>query len=152
MSKKIIDKIYTDIEKIVLDAGYDLVDIDFLVENKTRILRIYIDSPKGIGLDDCQKVSHLISDYLDEKDPIETSYQLEVSSSGLDRPLKTEKDYQRNLNNRVEVKLYQKINGEKRITGELVSFSKDQIVLRVLENELPIDISNISKMTREIVF
>ena len=118
------------------DLGYDLVDIEFLKENSQYFLRVYIDKIGGVGLDDCQKMSQLLSDILDKEDPISVSYYLEVSSPGLDRPLKTDKDLKRNLNKEVEVKLYENIGGKKKIEGVLESFNEEYISLRTSNGAL----------------
>jgi len=114
----------------VLDGlGYELVDIEFKKEGSQWHLRIYIDKPEGINLEDCEKVSYEISDLLDEADPIEQSYILEVSSPGLDRPLKKPRDYERAKGTLVEVKLYKAIDGKKNFEGILEGLVGDELHL-----------------------
>lgn len=99
----IVNKISYDIAE---SLGYELVDIEYVKELGSYFLRIYVDKVGGITLDDCQKMSEGLSGKLDGKDPISGEYYLEVSSPGLDRPLKTDKDLNRNLEKDVELKLY----------------------------------------------
>jgi len=114
MTKK---KIEVQVEDLVLpileEKSFDLVDVEFLKEGKNWYLRVYIDKPGGISIDDCQDVSQELSDELDRLDPIKQSYILEVSSPGLDRPLKRDKDYERYKGTEVEVKLYKPVDGKK---------------------------------------
>lgn len=116
---------------IVEKENFELVDVEFKKEGPHRYLRVFIDKDGGITLDDCQKVSEALSEKLDELDPIEENYFLEVSSPGLDRPLKKDADFQRFKGELVEVKLYEPMNGQKLIEGELVGLVEDQIHLNV---------------------
>ena len=86
--KNLLTTIRNIAEPIAEELGYDLVDLEFVKEGKNHFLRIFIDKPGGVNLDDCQKMSQLVDSKLDEEDPIDVSYYLEVSSPGLDRPLK----------------------------------------------------------------
>ncbi|HLS54316.1 MAG TPA: ribosome maturation factor RimP, partial [Tissierellaceae bacterium] len=85
---------------------YYFVDMNYVKENGNFFLRVYIDKKGGVNLEDCETFSELLSKELDEKDPIKGSYYLEVSSPGLDRPIKTDMDLERNLNREVEISLY----------------------------------------------
>lgn len=118
------------------ELGYELVDVEFVKEGSSYFLRIYIDKPGGVNLDDCQKMSQLIGEKLDNEDPISVSYYLEVSSPGLDRPLKTDSDLKRNLGKEIEVKLYEPLEGKKIIEGILEDFEDDEIVLKVGEDKM----------------
>jgi ribosome maturation factor RimP len=116
-------------------------------------LRIFIDKPGGITIDDCQKASEIISAKLDEIDPIDSSYYLEVSSPGLDRPLKTNKDLDRNLGEDIEIKLYQGVNGKKSYIGKFLSFNNDCIVILDDDNsEVELSRKNIAKINLAIRF
>nr|WP_300004576.1 ribosome maturation factor RimP [Tissierella sp.] len=123
--------------------GYELVDVEYIKDMGSYFLKVYVDKIGGISLDDCQKMSQELSEKLDEKDPIPGEYYLEVSSPGLDRPLKTDKDLNRNLNKDVELKLYKAFENKKSYEGELISFSKEDITLD--ENE------NLVKIPREYI-
>ena len=116
---------------IVEKENFELVDVEFKKEGPHRYLRVFIDKDGGITLDDCQKVSEALSEKLDELDPIEENYFLEVSSPGLDRPLKKDADFERFKGELVEIKLYEPINGQKLLEGELVGLVEDHIHLNV---------------------
>lgn len=115
---------------MIEDLGYELVDIEYVKENNDRFLRFYIWKAEGITIDDCQRVSEVIGEKLDELDPIKESYYLEVSSPGLDRPLKTDKDLKRNLGKDIEVSLYKNLDGKKKYYGQLVDFTEDYIKIK----------------------
>ncbi|NLT97480.1 MAG: ribosome maturation factor RimP, partial [Christensenellaceae bacterium] len=100
--------------------GYEYVGTEFTKTGGTAELIVYVDKPGGIGLDDCEKISRLIEPLIDERAPIEESYCLVVSSPGLDRPLKTERDYRRSVGKMVDVKLYRAQDGKKEWTGLLL--------------------------------
>ena len=91
---------------------------------------VYIDKIGGVSTEDCEKMSKILSSQLDEKDPIEESYYLEVSSPGLDRPLKTDKDLKRNLEKDVEIKLYKPLDNKKKYEGRLVDFNENDIIIQ----------------------
>jgi Uncharacterised BCR, YhbC family COG0779 len=91
---------------IVESKGFELVDVEYVKEAGTWYLRGYIDKPGGITVNDCEDVSRAFSDILDEQDFIEDSYIMEISSPGLDRPLKKEKDFKRSLGKLVEIRTY----------------------------------------------
>jgi ribosome maturation factor RimP len=134
--KGIISIVKEICEQLADELGYELVDVEFLKEGSNYFLRVYLDKPGGINLDDCQKVSQLLSDKLDEKDPITTPYYLEVSSPGLDRPLKNDKDLKRNLGKEIEIKLYEPLKGKKIIEGILEDYEEKTIVIRTEINEI----------------
>ncbi|NLX61747.1 MAG: ribosome maturation factor RimP [Tissierellia bacterium] len=135
MSRNLVNKIKEHCEPIIEELGYELVDIEYVKENNENFLRFYIWKAEGITIDDCQKVSEIIGDKLDELDPIKESYYLEVSSPGLDRPLKTDKDLKRNLGKDIEVSLYKNLDGKKKYNGELVDFTEDYIKIRTDDAE-----------------
>ena len=130
MKKNSIEKLALEIvEPITDELQFELVDIEYIKEGPNMYLRIYIDKPGGINLDDCQKASEMISEKLDEKDPIEENYFLEVSSPGLDRPLKNEKDFKRNIGKDIEISLYSSLNGSKKLVGKLLDFDDKNIYI-----------------------
>lgn len=114
---------------IVTGFGFELVDVEYVKEAGTWYLRAYIDKPGGITVDDCEDVSRAFSDILDEKDYIEDSYIFEVSSPGLGRPLKKEKDFQRNLGEEVELRTFRAIGRQKEFAGVLHAFDKETVTL-----------------------
>lgn len=114
---------------VVTGFGFELVDVEYVKEAGTWYLRAYIDKPGGITVDDCEAVSRKFSDILDEKDYIEDTYIFEVSSPGLGRPLKKEKDFQRSLGEEVEIRTYRAIDRQKEFAGILKAFDKDTVTI-----------------------
>lgn len=140
----LIDKLTEIIEPITTSLGYELYYIEYIKEQGENYLRIYIDKPDGISLEDCEKVSRKVSDLLDDTDPIADSYYLEVSSPGIERILYNDKHYQKYLNNNVNVKLSKLFNGSKKYEGKLLNFDDNTIII---ENDnsnvnIPRDIIN----------
>ena len=114
---------------IMEEHQFELVDVEFVKEAGNWFLRAYIDKPGGIGVDDCETVSRRLSDLLDEQDFIEESYILEVSSPGLGRPLKKDKDLARSIGESVDVRLFRAIDRQKEFTGILKAWDKDTVTL-----------------------
>ena len=114
--------------------GFEIVDVEFVKEGGNRFLRAYIDKPDGITVDDCETISRALGARLDEEDFIEESYILEVSSPGLGRPLRKEKDFARSLGAKVDVKLYRAREKQKDFTGTLTEYDKDTVTIG-LEDE-----------------
>lgn len=123
------------LEPIVTGYGFELVDVEYVKEAGTWYLRAFIDKPGGITVDDCEVVSRKFSDILDEKDYIEEAYIFEVSSPGLGRPLKKEKDFQRSLGEEVEIRTYRAIDHQKEFTGILQAFDKDSVTIAYEDGE-----------------
>ena len=119
------------ITPIVEANGFELVDVEYVKEGGTWYLRAYIDKPDGIGVNDCEVVSRRLSDILDEKDYIEDSYILEVSSPGLGRPLKKEKDFKRSLGEEVEIRTYRMIDRKKEFTGILKDYDETTVTIEM---------------------
>ena len=114
---------------IVEEYGFELVDVEYVKEGSNWYLRAYIDKPGGIGVNDCEVVSRELSDILDEKDFIDEAYILEVSSPGLGRPLKKEKDFQRNMGKLVEVRTYRPIEKQKEFCGTLTAYDSNSVTI-----------------------
>lgn len=114
---------------IIENNGFELVDVEYVKEAGTWYLRAYIDKPGGITVDDCEMVSRAFSDILDEKDYIEDTYIFEVSSPGLGRPLKKEKDFVRSIGEEVEIRTYRAIDRQKEFIGILIEFDKDTVTI-----------------------
>lgn len=136
MSKKEVYEQKTEeiLLPIVEEYGFELVDVEYVKEGGTWYLRTYIDKEGGISIDDCEKVSRRLSDILDEKDYIDDTYIMEVSSPGLGRPLKKEKDFKRSLGKEVDIRTYRMIDKQKDFTGILKDYDKDTVTIE-LENE-----------------
>lgn len=111
--------------------GLELVDVEFVKEANQHYLRVFIDKPGGVTLDDCQAVSEKLDVLLDEKDPIPYSYMLEVSSPGIERPLKKLQDFERFRGHKVNVTTYAPIDGKKKFTGLLAGAGSQGVTLEV---------------------
>ena len=114
---------------VIEEHGFELVDVEYVKEAGEWYLRVYIDKPGGITIDDCEAVSRRLSDLLDEKDFINDAYIMEVSSPGLDRPLKKDKDFARSIGKDVELKTYKAIDKCKEFTGTLKAYDADTVTL-----------------------
>lgn len=116
---------------LLAEHQFELVDVEYVKEAGNWYLRSYIDKPGGITVDDCEMISRLLSDWLDKEDFIEDSYIMEVSSPGLGRPLKKDKDFERSLGEEVELRLYKPRNRQKEFTGILKAYDKDTVTLEM---------------------
>ena len=131
--------IATEIEHIVLPIteanDLELVDVEYVKEGGEFFLRVYIDKEDGVSLNECELVTRALNPILDEKDPIKDNYYLEVSSPGLDRPLKKDKDFVKYQGRDVEIKLYKSIDGSKLHEGELVGLTEDKNIKVIIDNK-----------------
>lgn len=136
-----IQQVQELIEPAVLALGYELWGVQLISQGRHSTLRIYIDSPEGILVEDCAKVSHQVSGILDVEDPIKPQYTLEVSSPGIDRPLFTLEHYKRYIGEEVTVRLRVPFDGRRKFAGLLTAVESDDIVIRVEDEEflLPFD-------------
>jgi ribosome maturation factor RimP len=152
LSKK-IESIAQEIgAPIVEKLGFELVDVEFSKQGAERHLIYYIDKPGGIEVTDCEKASRLIEAELDRLDPIEESYILCVSSPGLDRPLKKQSDFERNLEKKVDVKLYKPLQGKKEYTGILKEYSETQITIATDKEPLTFELKDTALVRLHIDF
>ncbi len=133
------------VQPVLTDNGCTLVDCEYVKEAGTWYLRLYIDKEGGVNIDDCEKVSRALSDLLDRDDFVPDVYTLEVSSPGLGRPLKKEKDYTRNLGREIEFRLYQPVDGEKDFVGTLKAFDKETMTVDVRGKEMVFNRKDIAK-------
>jgi ribosome maturation factor RimP len=127
------------LEPIIQKCNFELIDVEYVKEGSNWYLRAFIDKEGGITVDDCEAVSRQLSDLLDEKDFIPDAYILEVSSPGLGRQLKKEKDFARNIDKEVEIKLYKAIDKQKEYVGFLIDYDNEKFTIE-LEDESTIDI------------
>lgn len=125
------DELRRLLEPTVENMGYELIDLELRFGGKSGVVRIFIDHPDGIGLEDCEKVSRVISALLDVEDPLPGHYSLEVSSPGLDRKLTKAAHFQRFAGETVKVKMRFPVAGRKRFRGTLVSSDGERIVVEV---------------------
>ena len=137
MSKNVEETVRRFAEPAVTKLGYRLWDVEYETHGGYSELTLYIDKPDGgaIGTDDCERVSNAVDPILDEADPIEQAYYLSVSSIGIDRPLKKDKDFQRNIGKKLDIRLYAPMDGKKEFTGELVSFDAESFTVKTDKGE-----------------
>ena len=129
------------------------MDVEYVKEGPNWYLRIYIDKPGGITIDDCKIVSEEVSDLLDKEDPIPQRYFLEVSSPGLERPLKKDSDFEKFKGELVEVRLFKAINGKKIYIGELIGLIDNKIVITLDSGEtIEFEKEKVSLVRRSIIF
>ena len=116
---------------IIEEGNFELVDVEYVKEGSNYYLRIYADKEGGINIDDCVTISRALEANLDEEDFIPDAYILEVSSPGLGRPLKKEKDFKRSVGKEIDIKLYKAIDKQKEFTGVLTGYTEDTITLDI---------------------
>lgn len=150
--KEIVETVKEFSDPLVSNLGYELVDVEFVKEQSEYFLKIFIDKLGGVNLEDCQLVSEKIGEKLDQIDIIDVSYYLEVSSPGLDRPIKTDKDIIRNLGKEVEINLYKAIEGKKHFEGILKNYDENTVTIQLEENNVVIPRELISLMRQIIHF
>ena len=143
-------KAETMITPILQENGLNLVDVEYVKEAGQWYLRFYIDKDGGVNINDCETVSRAMSDLLDKDDFIEDAYILEVSSPGLGRPIKKEKDFIRNTGREIEFKLFKAEDGTKEFTGILKAFDKDTVTVLLNVEEKVFERKNIA-LIREYV-
>ena len=129
---------------ILAEFSFELVDVEYVKEGGTWFLRAYIDKPGGITIDDCEAVSRRLSDELDTKDFIEEAYVLEVSSPGLGRKLKKDRDFERSIGKDVDVRLFRAVDGEKEFSGTLRAWDADTVTLEADGEALVLERSNLA--------
>ena len=140
------------IQPVVEANGVELFDVDYVKEGSDWYLRVYIDKEGGVTIDDCQNVSRAFNEILDRENYIDDQYIFEVSSPGLGRPLKKEKDFKRSLGKSVECKLYKAINKQKEFEGILKDFTEDTVTIETEGNELVLDRKDIAMIRLAIDF
>lgn len=144
---KIEEKVENLVKQKIENLGYDLYDVEYIKEGPNYYLRIYIDNPKGIDLNDCEKVNNEINDILDEADYIKDQYYLEISSPGIERILRKDKHLEQNRGKEIEIKQFKKDqNGEKSHKGILKDFDSETITIKEEEKEIKVERKNISQI------
>ena len=138
------ERVYELIKETVETQGVELWDVRFLKEGASWYLRVFIDKSEGITIDDCTNVSHAIDPIIDEADPIDKAYYLEVCSPGLERELTRPSYYEKVAGQMVRLKLYKAIDGKKEFTG-LLELKNEGIILKTEEAELELSYKDISK-------
>ena len=149
---EIVDKVEELVTPIIDENDFELVDVEYVKEGANWYLRVYADKDGGITIDDCVLISRALEVKLDEEDFIQDAYILEVSSPGLGRQLKKDKDFKRSLGEKVECKLFKAINKQKEFEGILKDFTEETITLEVDETELIINRKEIAMIRLAIYF
>ena len=126
-----IEKLNLIVEPAVNGLGYELADLEVKQQGRSKLVRLFIDKPEGITLDDCESVSQQVSLLLDVEDPISDDYVLEISSPGLNRTLKKLEHYQRFIGCEIRVKLYPSEEGRRNFRGKLLTATQDKINIEV---------------------
>ncbi len=156
MMKKVTDIITKLVLPIVEELQLELVDVLYVKEGSNWFLRIFIDSEEGIDIEQCGMVSEKLSEQLDEMDPIEHNYFLEVSSPGAERPLRKPADFTRYIGRNVFVKTYEPWNGEKEFEGELTAFDGELVTVTVMdktrEKQVAIPYAKVANARLAVVF
>lgn len=131
--------------------GIEIVDVEW--DDKASALTVYIETEQWVDLDTCERFHNAILEPIDELDPTyDTPYTLNVSSPGLDRPFKTDRDFERNLQKEVEIKLYAPLKGQKFLEGILIGFDENSVTVKTLKEEIKISRLKIAKINKAIKF
>ena len=154
--KKITDIVAEMLSDFLEQEGYELYNIEFVKEGKDWFLRVFADIASGegyIGTEDCEKISRFLSERLDEEDPIEQNYYLEVSSPGMDRPLIKKEHYERYVGSEIEIKLYKAKDGVRKIQGILNGIVGDVITITDRDDkEWKLELAEIAKANLAVIF
>ncbi|NLY11460.1 MAG: ribosome maturation factor RimP [Firmicutes bacterium] len=153
MSRNQIEQLVISLaQKVVASTDKEIVDVEYVKEGSQWVLRVYIDKPGGVDLDDCSEINDALNEVLDEVDPIPGSYTLEVSSPGLERPLKKEQDYVRFAGRLVNVRTYSPINSKKEFEGILLGLEDNVVRLKINGELVDIPLEKIAKARLAIEF
>ncbi len=151
-SKNIAETIEEFLNPMMEEHAFELVEVDFAKEGSNWYLRVYLDKEGGITIEDCELVSRGLEKIMDEHDPIEQPYILEVSSPGIDRALKTEKDFKKYAGRTVELRLFKPIDSRKEFQGTLVGLIDGAIVITEEGQELTFPKKSVSNCKLSVVF
>jgi len=143
--RQVPEKLQQIVEDVVSSLDYELVGIEYVMRDRSGLLRIYIDKEQGIVLDDCRAVSHQLSGVLDVEDPIPGNYDLEISSPGLDRLIFKAKDFDRFAGKMVKIKLVTAVNGRKKFKGLLQGVQEEDVVIEQDGQEIHLSLANIDQ-------
>ncbi len=139
------DRVFELVEPLLYDIGYELVEVEYLSMFGRWVLRLYIDKENGVTIDNCADVSRELGDIIDIKEIIDHDYVLEVSSPGLNRPLRREKDFIRAIGSTIRIKTKQAINGQKNFTGVLKNCTDRAVFLESSGNKIELPFNDIEK-------
>ncbi|NWF92021.1 MAG: ribosome maturation factor RimP [Syntrophaceae bacterium] len=150
MTKEIVERVRQMADPILASEGMDLVEIEYRRESRGWVLRLYIDKEAGVTVEDCSRISQELGRSLDVEDFISTPYTLEVSSPGLTRPLKNEKDFVRYRNRLIRVRTFDPIENQRQFKGRLLGLSDNRIEIEVQGRILQIPMANVAKANLEL--
>ena len=150
--KEIVGRVRTIADPLLMNEGMELVEVDYRREARGWVLRLTIDKEGGVTLDDCSRVSQQVGRELDVEDFISAPYVLEVSSPGLTRPLRSEKDFIKHCNRLIKLRTVDPINSRQQFKGKLLGVSNNQIELEMEEGIVQIPLAKIAKANLEIEF
>lgn len=138
-------KVRRIIEPVLTAMGYELVGVEYVVQGGRPTLRVYIDAPAGITLDDCQRVSNQVSALLDVEDPVDTAYNLEVSSPGLDRPLFEAKHFVQFIGRLAKIRMKSLVEGRRKFTGVILGVQDGDVIILENDQKVVLPLANIEK-------
>jgi len=149
---EIVERVRAIADPLLINEGMELVEVDYRREARGWVLRLTIDKEGGVTLDDCSRISQTVGRELDVEDFISAPYVLEVSSPGLTRPLRSEKDFMKHCNRLIKLRTVDPINRRQQFKGKLLGVSNNQIELEMEEGILQIPLAKIAKANLEIEF
>lgn len=145
--KNIAGVVRSLVEPVADSLGYMLWDVEYVKEGADMILRITIDKPEGVDIEDCEKMARAIDPIIDEADPIEVSYKMEVSSPGIERVLSRPEHFASCMGEKIEVKLYAPVNGKKQIIGILAGADDKTVTVMVDGEDVVLEKSSVAKVS-----
>jgi ribosome maturation factor RimP len=152
MDEEIIERVKALADSYLSSHSIELVDVIYRRESPGMVLRLLVDTHEGITIEQCEKLNQHLSEVLDKENVIEDHYVLEVSSPGLDRPLKTDRDFDRVIGKELIITTFEPIEGKRTLEGKLISCDKEKIVIDALEKDITIPRNKIAKATLDIDF
>ena len=149
----VAQKVTELVKNTIEEMGFELVDAEYVKEGRNQVLRLYVDKEGGINIDECETVSRATEVLIDEANIIDNSYIFEVSSPGIDRPFKTDRDYEKAIGQQVEITLFAPVEGTKRIDGVLKEKDGDTVTIETGKNrETKLDRKQISQIRKAVIF
>ena len=146
-------KLETMLRPVVEDMGYEIVDVEFVKEGPNWYLRVFVDKEGGVSIDDCELISKALEKILDENDPIEQAYFLEISSPGIDRPLKRKEDFIKFNGEVIDIKHYKPFEGSKEYTGRLKAYDDDgTVTIETEEKEVSFAKKDVASVRLAVIF
>lgn len=152
MSQRILSAVEALARPFLDENGFELVDVEYVKEGGNRFLRIVVDKPGGIDIEDCSKISEFMSARLDEEDPISDAYFLEITSPGAERPLKKAEDFMNAVGKNVFITTYEPVDGAKEFEGVLEAYSEEQLTVKSGKKSYTIPVAKVASARLAVVF